>query len=742
MGDATETIEPADVGTGRAEDAWVTHTLDFDPSKPQDVERFLQREWVLTSGDGSFAMGTALGCNTRRYHGLLVAATQPPVGRVLALNQVFETLVLEQPDGATQRIEFSTCAFLDDQEQRTFAPHGFAHLERVTRGLDMTWHYRWGSLRWRRTLSLAAGRCTLHYELEPYDEQLGKASLVLAPMLTLRIFHGLHGDNPIETQSVQGDTARFSSDRGSMELCVPGAVFEPQTDRWRDVWYAVDAQRGQDDREALDVPGGFRVGFQAGRAVTLTAAWAHDATHTTPPPNEPRTYRLDPIRGRIASLLRAAEVPDRDGHLATTLAIASDDFVVARPVGSGPSQRELRTVLAGYPWFADWGRDTFIALPGLLLCTGRLDEALLTLELFAGSLRNGVVPNRFDDTTPEAMHFNTLDGSMWFVHAALETAERLRQAQRAIPDWLGRAICEVLDAHLAGTEATDHENGQWRVVPITCGDDALISAGDERTQLTWMDAAVTLPDGTPAVFTPRPGRAVEVNALWYSNLAGAASAAETLGIDALRAQTYARTAQHAGYSFLETFWDDTQSRLYDHITPDETSGGTPNDQHRPNGVIAAALARSPLSLAQRKAVLDAAEAELLTPVGLRTLAPSDPAYQPTYAGPQHERDAAYHQGTVWPWLLGSYAEGRLRAGGSNPKARNQARAAITPLLASLTDPEHPTAALGQLHEIHEAAESSTSGEHAPRGCPAQAWSVAETLRVLALLGWKPIARSG
>ncbi|MEM7576843.1 MAG: amylo-alpha-1,6-glucosidase [Planctomycetota bacterium] len=731
MGEATHTLDskPAEVEGKHA--AWVTHDLPFNPNNTDDVDRFLEREWLLTAGDGSYAMGTALGCNTRRYHGLFVAATEPPVGRVLALNQVFETLVLEQPDGATQRIEFSTCSFLDPTNQRTFAPQGFAHLERVTRGLDLTWHYRWCDLRWRRTLSLQRGRCLVRYTIDPFNEQLGRASLRLAPMLTLRDFHGLHDAKRVEVAFVDGDTAAFAGEAGRLNICVPGGEFERKADRWQDVWYEVDARRGQADREALDVPGLFRIACAPGKPVEVTASWAHDATRAESPSPKPRADRLDPIRKRISTLLRAAEVPDANGRIAASLAMASDDFVVARPVEFQGTTRELRTVIAGYPWFADWGRDTFIALPGLMLCTGRLEEALATLELFAGTLKNGVVPNRFDDANPGAMHFNTVDGSMWFIHAALEAAERLRLAQRDIPEWLGQTVCAVLDAHLAGTEATDHEHGQWRSVPITCGGDALLSAGDDHTQLTWMDAAVTLPDGTPAVFTPRPGKAVEVNALWFSNLAGAAAAAPMLGIDALRAQTYARTAENAGFSFLEVFWDDPHDRLRDHVRPD----GTPSHQHRPNGVIAASLARSPLSLKQRRAVLDAAEAELLTPVGLRTLSPADRQYQPVYAGPQHERDAAYHQGTVWPWLIGAYAEGRLRAGGSNAKAKDIARAAITPLLERLTNPDHPDASLGQLHEIHEA--DADSGFHLPRGCPAQAWSVAELIRVVALLGWSP-----
>ncbi|MEM8781499.1 MAG: amylo-alpha-1,6-glucosidase [Planctomycetota bacterium] len=708
---------------------WVTHDLPFDPSNPRERDRFLASEWLLTGGDGSFALGTALGCHTRRYHGLFVPAMRPPVGRVLALNQVFEKLVLTQPDGATQRIEFSTCAFLNERNERTFAPEGFAHLERFTRGLAVTWHYRWSSLRWRRTLSLEADGATLSYELDGFDPQLGEATFELAPMLTLRDFHALHDGVPaVSLVESESGSAVFEGEAGRIRIDVAGGTFEAKPNRWRDVWYALDRRRGQADREHLDLPGVFRVPSAPGQPATLRATWRSTDETADPPIAKPRTRRLEPIRARITALLNAADLPyDRD-RLAAALAIASDDFVVRRPVRSETGTRELRSVIAGYPWFADWGRDTFIALPGLMLCVGRLDEALATLELFAGALRNGVVPNRFDDDDPEAMHFNTVDGAMWFVHAALETAERLRVDRRDAPGWLGDAVCAVLDAHLAGTEATDHENGDWRSVPINCGEDALLSAGDDRTQLTWMDAAATLPDGTPAVFTPRPGKAVEVNALWYSNLAGVAAAAEALGIDALRAQTYARTAEHAGFSFLETFWDDRHGRLFDHVRPD----GTPNDQHRPNGVIAAAFARSPLSPAQRAAVLDAAEAELLTPVGLRTLASSDPQYQPRYAGPQHVRDAAYHQGTVWPWLLGAYAEGRLRAGGSNAKAKSRARDAVAPLLHRLTDPDQLGTALGQVHEIHEAAEPQE-----PRGCPAQAWSVAELLRVISLLGWSP-----
>ncbi len=728
-------------------DAWLTHDLPFDPGNADDLRRFEQREWLLTAGDGSYAMGTALGRNTRRYHGLLVAAAHPPVDRVLALHQLVETLLLSHGENhPPQRLEFSTNGFRDEHGQTVYAPHGFRFLRRVQRGLTMAWHYQWGDLHWSRTLVLHPTEknhlphppaATLRYDVQPYDPSLGQARLELSPLLTLRGFHGLYDGRAIETKILSPDVITCATDQHAATLSVPGGVFTEHPDVWRSNHYPRETQRGQGDTEDLIVPGRFVVPVTPGQPVTFTACLGEQPADPLAYP-QARAERLAVVRKTLAVI---------PSPTAEALTIAADDFLVARPVKG----KQLCTILAGYPWFADWGRDAFIALPGLLLTTGRLDDAADVLQCFASVLRGGLVPNRFDDKNPDDAHYNTVDGSMWFVHAGLCFAEALGQKKQSPPDWLTDALTTVLDAHLEGTHAQGHDG---QPVPIGCDTDGLVTAGNDQTQLTWMDAACDLPppedqpNAQPqrTVFTPRPGKCVEVNALWCSNLAGAAALLEKSPKQKRAAVRYAKAAAQASASFVRVFWDEKNQALHDHVRPD----GKPNTQLRPNVCFACSLERSPLSTAQRRAVLDAVRDELLTPAGLRTLSPRDPAYTGHYAGPSWQRDAAYHQGTVWPWLLGAYAEGRLRAGDFSGHAKQQARAAIAPLLASLESADHPDASLGQLHEIHNATPApgspdtgssdaskkpdapdapGTPDHHAPRGCIAQAWSVAEVLRI-------------
>ncbi|MEM8739281.1 MAG: amylo-alpha-1,6-glucosidase [Planctomycetota bacterium] len=716
---------------------WTTHTLLADPdaarsaarggtdekNRPHDVSvgnlrpaELLEREWLLTNGTGAYAMGTALGCNTRRYHGLLIAAEHPPVGRVLALNQVFDQLVLTRSNaGPAQSIELSTCLFENQDHQHVFAPQGHETLARFDRGPTVQWTYRFGQITVTRELILhpKTQAATLLYHVEGLKDPTHAAALHVAPMLTLRDFHGLlHSAAPDDftlSHPKRAPRLTVTHHDHAVTLAVPahpGATFRPEPDRWHRIAYPRDTHRGQDDHEDYFVPGQFIIPLKKqGKtaSASLTVALG--------------TRAADPLikSSRPARLKKSlAHVPGNDRQQ-KALALAADDFVVERQT----AQKKLTTIMAGYPWFADWGRDTFIALPGLLLATGRHPAARDVLQVFAASIQDGLVPNRFDDYTNQP-HYNTVDASMWFVHAALEYAH----ATQTAPAWLRTACTQVLDAYAQGTQAHGHDG---RPLPIRMDADGLITAGDHHAQLTWMDAACG-----DTVFTPRPGKCVEINALWFSNLTGLADLLADRPRDADR---FAKLAVRVKRSFNQIFWSEDWQRLIDHVTP----VGDVDPALRPNQVIACALARTPLSLAKRKAVLKAVGGALLTPMGLRTLPPDDPNYHPHYGGPQFDRDRAYHQGTVWPWLIGPYAEAILRVGRFSKKARIQAAAAVQPLLNRLMDE-----GLGQLAEIHDAdprpapesAGQPPEGQppsHAARGCPAQAWSVAEVLRVLALI---------
>ncbi|MEO0475702.1 MAG: glycogen debranching enzyme N-terminal domain-containing protein, partial [Planctomycetota bacterium] len=364
------------------------HTVLHEPEA--NTQDLLQREWLLTNGAGGFAMGTALGVNTRRYHGLLVAASQPPVGRVVVLNQLFEQLELQR-DGVAQTLEFGGCLFVD-QGKHVIAPDSTPMLKRFDRGLDAVWSYQWGGLTLTRRLVLHDGEpaCTVHYDLTGLGAVCSSATLRIRPMMTLRDFHQLEQEGPgrFVTDAID-QTLRVA--RGDLRACfhAPGSIAQTENNWWYNVHHAVEAQRGMDCFEDLFVPGQLAIdlGPRDDASASFTATLGDQ-------PVEPianaaqRNQRLAPIRKKLAGA-----IGDEYKALPAVLAQASDDFIVKRAVG----EKTLSTIIAGYPWFADWGRDTFIALPGLMLCTGRHDEARDTLEAFAKAIKDGLVPNRFDD---------------------------------------------------------------------------------------------------------------------------------------------------------------------------------------------------------------------------------------------------------------------------------------------------------------------------------------------------------
>jgi predicted glycogen debranching enzyme len=693
---------------------WTTHAIPSagnaaDASTYCDRHEMRQREWLLTNGTGAFAMGTALGGNTRRYHGLLIAAERPPVGRVVALNQLFDRLVLSAEDGdrgEPQTVELGTCLFRGesgdpqaDHDGYIYAPQGHRVLAGFRRGLTVAWTYRWGKIEIERELILHDHQqaATVRYRVTGLKTLQADATLLVSPMLTLRDFHGLlrRGDafTPFDTElSRHARQVTVRHNDTAVTLAADAGRFTQDPDWWHGIAYPLETHRGQGDTEDYFVPGKFELPLKAnsGRAeVTLTVALGPEAAEPKVKPG-----RAPRLRKALASL-------PGEGALQHAFALAADDFVVQRTVRG----KKLTTIMAGYPWFADWGRDTFIALTGLLLTAGRFNEARDVLRAFADAIQNGLVPNRFDDYEPGKAHYNTVDASLWFVEAALQYAHETDRQ----PPWLVKAIRQIVVAYRDGTAAQGHDG---RPVPIAMDDDHLIAAGDDHSQLTWMDAAC---GGT--VFTPRPGKCVEINALWYAALVGLSELLSDSDPDA--AEHYDTLAGQVKNAFIKTFWSDDLKRLIDHVRPD----GEPDLTLRPNMVFACSLHHSPLPPALRKATLAAIKHSLLTPLGLRTLPADDPNYHAHYGGPQYDRDRAYHQGTVWPWLLGPYAEGVLRAGNFSAKTKIQVRALLQPLSDHLLGE-----GLGQLPEIVDAGEP-----HHPRGCPAQAWSVAELLRVSALL---------
>lgn len=664
------------------------HTIDVQPSEtPGDGP-----EWLLTNGTGAYAMGTVAGINSRRYHGLLIASQRPPVRRIAVLNQMLEQLTPALPDRHEQ-IAFTTCRFLDDQARPVHTPNGHRHLRRFEKGNTVAWHYATGRIRFTRRLTLhwKHQAATLHYTLSGLSCPM---VFTLSPMVTLRDFHSLldASASPVPTVDVAEQACIVRRDGMAATLTSPTARFHHAEDWWRAIDYVDDAARGQDHAEDYFVPGRFAAMLdrEVEQQILLTVAWGEQ--HHAAPLATQRT--IHPVHGI-----------DPDGPDAETfrcLAEAAEDFVVDRVSPRG----DFTTIMAGYPWFADWGRDTFIALPGLMLCTGRFEEAAQTLRVYADAMRDGLMPNRFDDYDDRDAHYNTVDASLWFAHAALAYVDAASDRQ-AWSSWLQAAVMRVIEAYLEGTPPEVEPASR-----IVVDADGLVRAGSPQTQWTWMDAAR---DGV--IFTPRHGKAVEINALWHHVLVG--TAALSRGSARGRLQ---RLAARALAAFKPMFWCDAEGYLADHVWVDDVGRTQRSATLRPNQIFAVSLEHTPLPRQEQRHVLLAVRRALLTPFGLRTLSPDDPAYQGRYGIGWFQRDAAYHQGTVWPWLLGPYAEAVMRVDDFSAKARNAARNTLSPLLQRLCGE-----GLGQLHELHDG-----DAPHQPAGCMAQAWSVAEVLRVLAL----------
>jgi predicted glycogen debranching enzyme len=630
------------------------------------------REWLETDGLGGYAMGTAAGVRTRRYHGLLVAATRPPAGRMVlvadlevSVETAAGTRALSShryaggalyPDGASRLASFSAEPWpawrhvLEDGtcvEQEVLVAPG---APRVV-------------VRWRRT----AGE--------------GPALLRVRPLLAGRDHHALHHENPgfrFDPREVGAGTLRFAPYPGVPALDVRASGPYAHAPEWyRSFLLAEEAARGFEATEDLASPGAFTLDLAAGPAALVFSASLDGAA---PPP-------ADAVA--LADALAAREA-QRRARFPSALHRAADAYLVRRGAG--------RTVVAGYPWFTDWGRDTFIALRGLCLVTGRLEEARDVALSWAGALSRGMLPNRFPESG-EAPEYNAVDSALWFVVAAGDLLGRAGLLSAADAARLRDAVLAVVDAHATGTRAG-----------IRADADGLLACGAPGTQLTWMDAVV----GHVPV-TPRVGKPVEVQALWVNALAVAARLEPRWEAALSRARA----------SFPARFWDPARGCLHDVVDCDHRPGAV-DPSFRPNQILAAGgLPLAILDPARARRVVDAVEARLWTPAGLRTLAPDDPRYRGRYAGDPAQRDGAYHQGTAWPWLAAPFVDAWVRVRGGTPDAIREARRRfLAPLLAA-------AGALGLGH-LPELADGDPP--HAPGGCPFQAWSVAAALQLRTALG--------
>lgn len=646
--------------------------------KDAELDTLLEKEWLLTNKIGAYASGTVVGCNTRRYHGLLVAATAPPVGRVVALSTVMEQIIAGDTTYDPATNEFP----------ETFSPRGAVHLLEFRNDVAPTFVFRIGKMELVKEILLAeaANAVALRYTLHG-----GSAKLRLRPFAALRDYHVLRkADEPHQMTFETVDAGVTVQDRlrsdHVLHVISREAQFVAEPQWWRRLLYRADAARGQDGLEDLYTPGFFDYDLAEGIPCQITASLNDPLPVGFQTTMTRRRERLGRLIGSIGS--QADESTRR-------LAGASDAFVVLRSI---PNAAPSASILAGFHWFADWGRDAFIALPGLMLATKRFDEARQVFRTFANHIANGMVPSRFDNYTAAA-HYNSIDTSLWFIVAA----ERYMAATADAAFWretLMPAAKTILNAYNAGT-----------LFDIRADADGLLAGGSAKTQLTWMDVKL----GEKPV-TSRHGKAVEVNALWYC--AHRIMACRCKGLDDGAADIYAQRAEIIAPAFMRTFWNDELDCLYDCVTD-----GAASATLRPNQIFAVSLPYSPLSADQQAAVVRTVVEKLLTPRGPRTLAPDDAEYCRHYGGPPESRDRAYHQGTVWPWLIGALVEAVLKTDGPTPPAVKQAGRWLAWLDEHLAE-----AGLGFVSEIFDG-----DPPHAPRGCIAQAWSVGELLRAKLLL---------
>lgn len=648
----------------------------------RDLEQAGRREWLETNGIGGFASSTIVGMNTRRYHGLLVPALHPPHGRIVALS-----CLQERATSQGEVWEFSCNRYVG-----AVHPEGYRYLQHFRLDPFPVFTYRLGDIEIEKQVFMIDGQNTTAVVYRPVS---GEVTLELQPLVAFRDYHHLTRQNP----SLNGGS-RASDGTVTLEP-YPGlppmtlrhnGQFEEEGSWYYQFEYAEEAERGLDSVEDLYSPGKLTFHLQPGDRAVVLASTESDAEAALSPD------RIDELRETEVARRRGMQASSDGDPFRQMLAASGDAFVVKG--GNGRS-----SIIAGYPWFTDWGRDTMIALPGLTLVTGRFEEARSILNVFAGACRDGLIPNRFTDSG-EGADYNSVDASLWFLHAVGRYLDYTGDEASVSRD-LWPVMAQILECYRDGTH-----------YGIRTDADGLLLAGEDGTQLTWMDAKVD-----DWVVTPRRGKPVEVNALWHHGLRVGAALAERFG-DPDRASRFGADAERVKEAFERTFWNETQGCLYDVV-----DGETRDASVRPNQVLALSLPESLISARRARRILQVVESRLLTPLGLRSLAPEEDSYRGIYTGDAYSRDGAYHQGTVWGWLIGPFVTAFVRVHGGSAEARQEAARYLEPFQQHLYD-----AGLGHISEVFDGDPG-----HTPKGCYAQAWSTAEVHRALVedVMGIRP-----
>jgi len=622
-------------------------TYRLDQSQCRNLEISTRREWVLPNGIGGYAMGTVSGINTRRYHGHFIASTHPPTGRMLLLGGVDATASF----GGT-RLPLSS-----NQYPGVVYPDGFAYLKSFeATDRTVTWHYAQGTVSIEKQLEVEAGRNAVKIR---YTNKGKKAvELALRPLVCHRDHHGDFAERSGYPQSIEfgEDVTIVSEGETSIVFGHSGAKRIPVHGWYYRFEHARESDRGLHPRDDLYCPCEFKVDLQAGQTFTLLVS------------DQEGDSEVDSAEAFSTNAV----------SLKAALESAAGKFVV--------ETNRRSSILAGYPWFTDWGRDTMISLPGILLVSGRFQTARELLSAYASQLRRGLIPNRFVERGEEP-DYNTVDATLWFGNAIYRTLSA--EWDETFARKMYATLQEVVQWHRKGTDFGIHVDPS----------DGLLCQGEHGVQLTWMDAKIG-----DWVVTPRHGKPVEINALWINLLRVIEWIGGRIGEDTT---DVVKLAELGEKNFEAKFWHPIRGHYLDTCEPNDAS-------LRPNQVLAMSLPFSPVDPEHARRALEVVRQELLTPVGLRTLGPKEPGYKGRFEGPLPELDAAYHQGTVWPWLLGSFVTSLVKFTGDVAEGRRILKEAREML---------SECGIGGISEVYDG-----DAPHRPNGCPWQAWSVAEIRR--------------
>jgi len=649
--------------------------LKKDETSLRDFKEATRHEWLETNGLGGWASSSIIGCNTRRYHGLLVAALPTHLERMALVSKLEETITVNN-----EQFDLGV-----NNYGGVIHPDGNQHQLSFTKDFFPQFVYQVGGVMLKKTIAMVHGENTTLIIYDVLDAQQ-PFTLELLPLLSVRRYHGLTRANNAVHHDAQFANDVFRTqvydDTPDIFIKVPHGAYRHDPNWWYHFNYDMEKERGLDFVEDLFAPGEFSLTLQKGDSVGIIIS--------TDDPSGKDADELF-IKENFRRRLLTSDLPESEA--VKQLVLAADQFIIRKPMQS-PEESGLpkTTVVAGYHWFTDWTRDTMVALPGLCLSVGRYEDAKNILSAFAKSVNQGMLPNHFPDNG-EPIGYNHVDGTLWYFIAVYKYLEATGDREFVLNKLLP-VLKDIVEWHLKGTRHGIHAT-----------EDGLLYAGEEGLQLTWMDAKIG-----DWVVTPRMGKAVEINALWYNALSICATLLELSG-DSNGATGMFEKAALARKSFNEQFWNSEGGYLYDVINDNEK-----DDSLRPNQLFAISLPFTLIDREKGRSILKIITAKLYTLVGLRTLSPDDPSYASCYDGNAHQRDACYHQGTVWSWLLGPYIDALAKLGSSRALLKN----VIDNFTYHLDE-----GCLGSVSEIFD-----SEFPHHPKGCIAQAWGVAEILRVI------------